>query len=398
MPTISELWQQNKQYLLEKKLQQVLSFCGDGKLKDGNDTSAQFRDYLGLVPTSVLRSYAQECLQDSFQDSGLALQDIVNQIGMRLGFEVKPGVYRGSSTIIGYDGLWKAVDGHLLLIEVKTTDAYRINLDTIVEYRKKLAANGVLEVEKTSILIVVGRQDTGDLEAQIRGSRNAWEIRLISTDSLLVLLSLKEKLDDAQTIHRINEILKPQEFTRIDKLIDIMFTTAKDIEQDEEEEEEEELDYAEKSENKESKKKFTPVNFHQDCADRIEKKLGAVLVRQSKSAYVSERENIAIILTVSKAHAAGSHRKYWFAFHPYYKDFLEKYEKPYIAFGCGSKDLIALVPFAVFKPCIDDLWFTKREDKLYWHVVIHEKSGKLEWQLPKKDSFLSLNDYILKDT
>ena len=396
MPTISELWQQDKQYLLEKKLQQVLSFAGDGKLKDGNATSVQFRDYLKLVPSSVLKSYAQECLQDSFQDSGLALQDLVNQIGMRLGFEVKPGVYRGSSTTIGYDGLWKAVDGHSLLIEVKTTDAYRINLETIVEYRKKLAASAVLELEKTSILIVVGRQDTGDLEAQIRGSRNAWEIRLISTDSLILLLSLKEKLDDAQTIHRINEILKPQEFTRIDKLIDVMFTTAKDIEQDEEEEEE--PTDPEKPENHESKKKFTPVNFHQDCADRIEKKLSTVLVKQSKSAYGSEKENIGLILTVSKAHAAGSHIKYWFAYHPYYTEFLKKYQRPFVAFGCGSKDLIILVPFEIFEPHVKDLWFTKREEKLYWHVVIHEKAGKLEWQLPKDERNLPLNEYVLRDT
>ncbi len=42
---------------------------------------------------------------------------------------------------------------------------------------------------KSSILIVVGRQDTGDLEAQVRGSRHAWEIRLISVDALLQLMN-----------------------------------------------------------------------------------------------------------------------------------------------------------------------------------------------------------------
>jgi len=35
------------------------------------------------------------------------------------------------------------------------------------------------------VLIVVGRQDTGELEAQIRGSRHAWDIRLISAEALL---------------------------------------------------------------------------------------------------------------------------------------------------------------------------------------------------------------------
>ncbi|MGC4023045.1 MAG: hypothetical protein QM734_14420 [Cyclobacteriaceae bacterium] len=87
--------------------------------------------------------------------------------------------------------------------------------------------------DKSSILIVVGQQDTGDLEAQIRGSKHAWDIRLISTDSLLNLLTLKETLNHTKTIQQINELLKPKEYTRIDKLIDLIFVTSKDLQLDE---------------------------------------------------------------------------------------------------------------------------------------------------------------------
>ena len=396
MPTVSELWQEKKEFLLDKKLQQILSFSGDGHLKDGNDTSSQFRDFLKLVPSGVLQKYSQECLQEAFPDSGLALQDIVNQIGFRLGFEVQHGVYRGTALSIGYDGLWKAADGHCLLLEVKTTDTYRINLGTIMEYRKRLDVSKVVPADRTSVLIVVGRQDTGDLEAQIRGSRYAWEIRLISTESLLVLLSLKEKLDDAETIHKINEVLKPQEFTRIDKLIEIMFTAAQDIETEVEPETDEEK--AAPGIEGEKEKKFTPVSFHQDCADRIEKKLNTVLVKQSKSAYESAKDDISIILTVSKAHPSGANTKYWFAFHPYYRDFLAKHQRSYVAFGCGSKNLIVLIPFEVFEPCIEHFWFTKRDDRMYWHVVIHDKKGKVQLQLPKKEDYLQLATYVIQDT
>jgi hypothetical protein len=62
--------------------------------------------------------------------------------------------------------------------EVKTSDTYRISLDAISDYRQKLLSAGLVVGEP--FLIVVGRQDTGELEAQMRGSRHAWDIRLIS--------------------------------------------------------------------------------------------------------------------------------------------------------------------------------------------------------------------------
>jgi hypothetical protein len=54
-----------------------------------------------------------------------------------------------------------------LLVEVKTTDAYRIPLNTIAGYRERLIDNKEFDEDGSSILIVVGRNDTGELEAQI---------------------------------------------------------------------------------------------------------------------------------------------------------------------------------------------------------------------------------------
>jgi len=80
------------------------------------------------------------------------------------------------------------------------------------------------------MLIVVGRQDTGDLEAQVRGSRYAWDIRMISTDALLKLVKLKENAGDPATTRKIRSVLTPMEYTRLDEMIDIMFTAAADLE------------------------------------------------------------------------------------------------------------------------------------------------------------------------
>ena len=92
------------------------------------------------------------------------------------------------------------------------------------------------------MLIVVGRQDTGDLEAQIRGSRHAWDIRLISVDSLLRLLAVKESVESPETDKRIGAILVPREYTRVDDIIDLVFAAAADVVEDDGPEVPDELD------------------------------------------------------------------------------------------------------------------------------------------------------------
>ena len=229
MNSITAIWTTSKRTFDEKSLSQILSFAGDGKLKDGNITSVEFRELLEKVPLSLLQRFADNCLTDKFDDNGYALQDIINQIGVRLGFSVEPGLYHGKRNAIGYDGIWTSDEGYSIVVEVKTSDAYRINLDTIADYRKKLIEQNRIDKNNSSILTVVGRQDTGDIESQIRGSKHAWDIRLLSTDSLVKLLDTKEALNDTKTIQQINELLKPQEYTRIDKLIELIFLTSQDM-------------------------------------------------------------------------------------------------------------------------------------------------------------------------
>jgi hypothetical protein len=154
----------DKNSLENKKLSQIISFLGEGKLKDGDNS---FREFIQNINNDLLIRYAEECLDKGFNDSGLALQDIVNEIGKRLGFQIINGVYRGTKNNIGYDGIWKQYDGWSLLVEVKTTDAYRIPLNTIAGYRERLIDNKEFDEDGSSILIVVGRNDTGELEAQI---------------------------------------------------------------------------------------------------------------------------------------------------------------------------------------------------------------------------------------
>ena len=213
-------------------IEQVVSAAGDGVLRDHSACSTELRDYLSKVGTSKLTEYLDHCLSNPFPKSGMVLQDVVNELGRRLDYHVTNGRYQGVQGQIGFDGLWLSPEGHSLVVEVKTTDAYRISLDNLAGYHDKLSAGGKLSSD-SSILIIVGRQDTGELEAQIRGSRHAWDIRVISAEALIKLVLLKEDAEAVETGVKMRSLLTPIEYTRLDRMVDVMFSTARDVEEPE---------------------------------------------------------------------------------------------------------------------------------------------------------------------
>ena len=368
--SLTELWKTSRDQFLNKQVQQVIAFAGEGKLRDGNITSIEFRDFLSHISSEILCQYADNCLNNTFNDSGLALQDIVNQVGKRLGFEVEDGRYRGSKNNIGNDGLWLFPSGHHVVIEVKTTDTYRIDSNIIADYRKKLVASQKINEENSSILIVVGREDTGDLEAQIRGSRHAWDIRLISIDSLLRLMLLKEKVDDPQIIQRICDILIPKEFTRIDSIIDIVFFTTEETKL-----ESEIITDVEEENFQAAKVKSTPVAFHDSCIEKLSRNKNISLIKRSRNTFTTPDKTINVVCSVSKFHE--KQNSYWFAFHPHQKEFLSKVTEGYLLLGCGSSDLVLTIPYLELKNWLDGLWTTESGDRIYWHLRIHKDSERL---------------------
>jgi hypothetical protein len=367
MNNILDILEKNPDLFKSKSLSQILNFTGDGKLRDNNDTSSEFRNLLEIISSEILKSFINDCLTEKFENNngGYALQDIINQIGKRLGFKIENGLYQGKQNSIGFDGIWTSKDDYSFIIEVKTTDAYRINLDTIAEYRYKLIESKRILQEKSSILIIVGRQDTGDLEAQIRGSKHAWDIRLLSSDSLIKLLTLKESLNDVKTIQQINEILKPNEYTKIDKLIDLIFITSQDIQLNNEQE-----NYDDIHIQKDDNKKQEHVNFNEQCIRKLQEHFGKILIKESRAAFTSKNNELGLICIISKKYDRNNNERYWFSFHPHQKDFLKNFEKAYVGFGCGSTELLFLIPFGIFEPLLKNMNITENENRMYWHVDI----------------------------
>ena len=398
-----DLWRDSRAQISDKHVQQIVAFAGDGKLADGNASSNEFRAFLAQIPSDLLVRYTTECLTNSFYGSGLVLQDTVNEVGTRLGFHVTPGRYRGVAGQLGFDALWTSTDGHSIVVEVKTTDTYRIDLNTIASYRRGLIRAGTISEEHSSVLIVVGRDDTGDLEAQIRGSRHAWDVRLISTEALVSLLAVKEEVEDPQIQSRIHSVLRPREFTRLDEIVELLFSTAEDIKQEQivadevsepvndDDEDDEQGDLRER------KPKFVPVAFHDACIRRIEKVLGTSLLKRSRATFAAADKDLGLICAISREHVRSGTHSYWFAFHPHQAEYLSASPSSYVAFGCGSEHQLLLIRYTDFEPWLEGMNETTARGRTYKHVSIFRVSNQFELVRRQGWPRIDLTSYLVKD-
>lgn len=390
MPLV-DLWKSAPDQIRGKTVQQLLIFAGDGKLRDDNGTSHEFRQFLAHLPSDVLTLLANQCLSDAFPQSGLALQDIINQVGRRLGFRVQEGRYRGTQAAVGFDGLWATEDRHTILVEVKTTDAYRLSLETTATYRRKLIQAQAISEEESSILYVVGRSDTGDLEAQVRGSRHAWDIRIISVDALLRLLKIKEELERPDTIHRIRGILTPHEFTRVDGIIDLVFTATKEVKQEEGDVDLEGDAEADASEERTS----TTVKFRDACIARLQGYLGESLVKQSYAIFAAPNETLCVMCAISKEYIRSNSSGYWFSFNPSQRDTLSSYAKSFVTFGCGSEDRILVFPLKLFVSWLPMLNTTESDERFYWHVHFTHSPSTFVLDTKREFESVDVSQYLI---
>jgi hypothetical protein len=376
-------------------IEQIVSICGDGKLRDNSDASHQFRTYLTLQPSTKLKDYANFCLEQVFDKKGFVLQDIVNEIGRRLGYKVTNGIYQGKTNEIGFDGLWD--DGQCeLIVEVKTTDAYRINLDTLLGYGKKLNSDLRFLDRDRKCLIVVGRQDTGDLEAQVRGSRHAWSVRLISVDALIRLMFINEEVDDIGLVRKIRQILLPIEYTRVDNIVDLVF----EAQQTQEEksvvtaDESAAVSYEDEKHgfvltpkaDIEAKKLLFVKSFFQIQHEPFE--------RKTKTAFSSESNKIHVICAISKRFTKGSNL-YWFAVHPHWLEFLKDAESGFLIVGGMDVDFAYAIPTDVLLNLLPKLNQTikEKEGKSFWHLQIGETHGEHVINLSKVGEKMPLKQY-----
>jgi hypothetical protein len=393
MPLI-DIWKADKSSVLQMTIEQIASIAGDGKLADNSICQTELRHYLNEASTDSLAEYANYCLENSFTKSGQVLQDVINELGRRLEYVVENGRYQGVKNAIGFDGIWMDDVQWSLIVEVKTTDAYRLSLDTIAQYRASLVKQGRI-TESSSILIVVGRTDTGELEAQVRGSKHAWHVRIIGIDSLIQLVRVKESTDSQDTIRKIRTLLVPVEYTRIDELVGVVFAATKDVEDSSGEVV---TDDAKANGKLTLSNDKTSLETISEIRDKIisatSSTAGESLIKKSRALYWSPNHEIRVACTISKRYNKQGVAKYWYAYHPSWDAFLDEGISSFLALGCVDLDVAFLLPLKVVRAVLPNLNITEKDGGRYWHVKITEPvAGSYFLQVPLPGSDLSLLEY-----
>lgn len=403
MPLLS-LVASNPKAVLQLTIEQIVATAGDGRLRDNTESQQELREYLRQVTVEVLAGYIDYCLKNSFPKSGQVLQDIVNELGRRLEYEVTNGRYQGTPNAIGFDGVWRDPDGYNLIVEVKTTDAYRLSLDTIASYRDKLIQQQ-LATERSSILIIVGRTDTGELEAQVRGSRHAWDIRLISIDALISLVKIRESTDGQETIAKVRQLLTPLEYTRLDNLVDVVFTTTKDVESSIATEAGRTPEQAKQdaTSTTDATWSFTPAEKIQETKEQIVGELGTKLmlnfIKKSRALYWTVDQKQRVVCTISKRYPNQGPVKYWYAYHPQWHTFLLDGQQGFFVLGCVGLNFAFVLPVDVMKQHLEALHTTteKNGSGHYYHIKVGESdNNKYFLQLPKTGRVVDLDPYLLQ--
>jgi hypothetical protein len=384
-------------------VEQIVAVCGDGKLRDGSECAREFREFLRACSTDKLAEYARYCLETAFNGSGFVLQDVVNEIARRLGYEVENGRYRGVKNDIGFDGLWH--DGSSYLVaEVKTTDTYRINLDDLAVYGEKAAREKGEDPRQISTLIIVGRQDTGDLEAQIRGSRHAWDIRLISVDALIKLMFVSEQLGDATLNDRVKRVLRPFEYTRVDDIVDLVFETQQDLDfqiqvSENLDDADEKPVTAEKRQGDDEKRKLdiTPSDQLKEKRQRAVRGFfehrGLHYRQKSQTFFSSSDDRIKVVCSVSKRYKR-ENQPYWYALHPHWLEYIENADEGFLILTCMDLNTAYALPAWLLRKHLPDLNSTVKKDGYeYWHIALRYDDDALLWNLSKAGGKIDITPY-----
>lgn len=140
-----------------------------------------------------------------------------------------------------------------------------------------------------------------------------------------------------------------------------------------------------------------PADFHEECIERISRRLGKVLLKRSTQHYSSTDGQCRVVCSVSKAYMRARDTVYWYSFFPSQQEFLSPVTSSFIAYGCGSPDKVILIPYGVFEPLTQNMRTTVQERK-YWHVKIFEREGRFYLGQELLGDRVDVTDYLLSET
>jgi hypothetical protein len=356
------------------------------QLKDGSEESIEFREQLKSMDLDILEQHLGAVLARG--SDGKVLQDIVNALGFKIGFNVEFGLYQGKKGSIGFDGYWWLPNIHLI-VECKTTDAYRINTKTLQRYAKELAAERKLE-KLPDILLVVGRIDTGDIEAQIRGSRMDDRISVIGADSLLDFARTIGELAGGPATNKLRRALIPQDHTRLDELSSLISEVVYETKQ------------MANSESMHDTNAPSPTsdshaggleNDRQKVLSLISADFGELKpVPRTRNRFISDANGQLHVIFLSSRRHRRKDQQYWYSLPKNWVDLIDNDEGIVVLHRENDSGYYE-IPWGDMQPLLTGLNLSPSKRGGSWHVGLRDTNGRVEILLPRLNTSSDLHPF-----
>jgi hypothetical protein len=163
------------------------------------------------------------------------------------------------------------------------------------------------------------------------------------------------------------------ECIRIDRIVDVVFDTAADVEQSSEAAAGEDIEILEIQNAIHRTPERTNTSDMDAMRDRIvaalQKKLGVTLVTRRRAMFEDIEGRNRACISISKRYGR-EYQPYWYAFHPAWNDFLEGAKEALFVLGCMDREEAFAIPLSTFTSFLPKLNQTVRDDGAsYWHVL-----------------------------
>lgn len=345
-------------------------------LKDGSQESIDFREQLKAADLETIERQLDSVLSGA--SDGKVLQDIVNALGVHIGFNVEFGLYQGKKGSIGFDGYWWLPNIHLV-VECKTTDAYRISTNVVNKYAVELAAERGLS-KQPDILLVVGRVETGDIEAQIRGSRLDDRMSVIGVESLLDFAKTISELAGGPATDKLRQTLVPRDHTRLDELSSLISEVVYETRQMVAIENLENAGTSSDLDQDESKVSATAKEKILGC---ISAELGTLTpVPRTRNRFLSDADSARhILFAISKRHNR-TDQQYWYSLPKSWVDGLGEDGALLILHMEGDSGFYQ-IPWDSMRPLLSGFNLSPNRSGASWHIGLSDTNGRVEMLLPR---------------
>ena len=102
---------------------------------------------------------------------------------------------------------------------------------------------------------------------------------------------------------------------------------------------------------------------------------------KNKRYYISEDNEIAVLVMRSKRYNRTPY-KYWYTFHKYQKDVLDKYKNSYVMLYFDDKDECILIETEKLYATLSKLGKTQNGESIGWHLHIQDIDGIYSIRIP----------------